>query len=300
MNEPTDTQHPDTEALSALVDGEAPAWSAHVDACLRCRDELAGLRAVRVALGKPVPVPPGVRESAISAALAAYSDESAEPSLSPSVEHAAFRPVPALRPVPEPRFALRRRWLVAGSVVGSVAAMLALVLVAVPLLRNDDRVARKTGADSALRSTARPELSDGAGGVQGEGFAGDRPAAQSAAPELGEVGGPEELKARLGPVANAARQGVAPQLAQTEDDASRNRSAPTAADTTAGAPRACEKAARATVPQPLGTLVYEGIGSSGSIAVVVLAFSTGDAPAPVNLLVLTREGCRPVFSVQYP
>jgi hypothetical protein len=296
MNEPTDTEHPGTEALSALIDGEGPGWSSHVDACPRCRNEIAGLRAVRAALAEPVPVPSGVLENALSAALAAYSAASPGPTTGASVEPAS------LPPVPDPRFAIRRGWLIAGS----VAAMLALVLVVVPLLRDDDRVSRKTSRDSsALRSTARPDATEGAGGTPGEGFAADQPAAQSAAvaAELGEVGGPEELKARLGPVLTTRREQLSSPLVAPED-AGRGKSpapaAPPAAATAASPASACVEAARATAAAPLGALVYEAAGFSGGIPVVVLAFSASDATAPVNLLVLTREGCRPVFSVRYP
>ena len=42
-------EHPDFEALSAFVDGEAPQWRRHVDACDLCLADVARLRAVRAA-----------------------------------------------------------------------------------------------------------------------------------------------------------------------------------------------------------------------------------------------------------
>ena len=63
-------RHADFEALSAYVDGEAPEWADHVEACPSCRGTAAQLRAVTVAVAEVVPARPAVdRERAISSAL---------------------------------------------------------------------------------------------------------------------------------------------------------------------------------------------------------------------------------------
>src|SRR5438270_8305192 len=94
--------HPDTEAISAFLDGEAPEVDAHVATCAECRRHLDGLRRVRSAVGTPVPPPaPRTRDAAVDAALNAVD-----------------------KPAPE----RRRQWTVVVA-AGAVAAALLVGLV---------------------------------------------------------------------------------------------------------------------------------------------------------------------------
>jgi hypothetical protein len=62
--------HPDDEALSAHLDGEAPEVGAHIAACATCGARLATLRRVSGAVGATVTPPTGrQREAAIAAAI---------------------------------------------------------------------------------------------------------------------------------------------------------------------------------------------------------------------------------------
>jgi negative regulator of sigma E activity len=68
------TSHPDTEALSAFLDGEAPEVDSHVAACAECRRQLDALGRVRSAVAAPVPPPaPAARDAAVAAALDAVA-----------------------------------------------------------------------------------------------------------------------------------------------------------------------------------------------------------------------------------
>jgi hypothetical protein len=96
------TDHPDTEALSAFLDGEAPEVDTHVATCAECRRQLDALGRVRSAVGAPVPPPaPRTRDAAVAAALDAVD-----------------------RPTPD----RRRQWTVVVA-AGAVAAALLLGLV---------------------------------------------------------------------------------------------------------------------------------------------------------------------------
>ena len=66
--------HPDTDALSAFLDGEAPEVDAHVATCAECRRQLDALEQVRRAVATAVPAPPpNARDSAVTAALDAVT-----------------------------------------------------------------------------------------------------------------------------------------------------------------------------------------------------------------------------------
>jgi len=60
--------HPDTEALSAFLDGEAPEVESHVAACGECRRRLDALAHARAAVAAPVPPPDARRKDAAIAA----------------------------------------------------------------------------------------------------------------------------------------------------------------------------------------------------------------------------------------
>jgi hypothetical protein len=62
--------HPDAEALSAFLDGEAPDVSEHVATCTDCRRQIDALAGVRAAVASPVSPPdPDRKEAAIAAAV---------------------------------------------------------------------------------------------------------------------------------------------------------------------------------------------------------------------------------------
>src|SRR4051794_305266 len=66
------TEHPDTEALSAYFDGEAPEWDEHVRSCAECRRRLDAFGQVRAAIVGPVSTADAERrEGAIAGALKA-------------------------------------------------------------------------------------------------------------------------------------------------------------------------------------------------------------------------------------
>ena len=74
--------HPDTETLSAFLDGEAPEVASHVGACGECRQRLDALSHARSAVATPVAPPDASRrDAAIAAAVhAASSGQGATPS----------------------------------------------------------------------------------------------------------------------------------------------------------------------------------------------------------------------------
>jgi len=73
----TTSAHPDAEALSAHLDGEAPELAAHVASCDECRHRLDSLARVRAAVGTPVEPPDEARkDEAIAAAVAAVQPSS--------------------------------------------------------------------------------------------------------------------------------------------------------------------------------------------------------------------------------
>src|SRR5439155_19097191 len=97
--------HPDTESLSAFLDGEAPEVEAHVTTCSSCRQQLDALARARTAVGAPVP-PPDERQkdAAIAAAM-----------------HAASAPANEVH---------SRRWRVIAAAGGVAAAVLVGIVVA--------------------------------------------------------------------------------------------------------------------------------------------------------------------------
>ena len=271
--------HAPPEALSAFLDGEAREWAAHLEGCARCQAELSRLGDVAAAVGQPVPpLPAPVVDRAVVRALEAAGPGStaAGPAGPPPVASVDGR---------------RRRptRMLLGVASGSIAAVLLAVLAAFAVFGNgdDERV------DTALAPA--PEA------VR------DRAATGAAAPpvtvsgdDLGEVGDAGALAGRLrgripgtggAPTAMAA----APEAGGTASSAASPATgpAPSAASPATG-PAPCEAAARASAPG-LGPLVYVAEGSREGRPVVVLGFS---GRGPVTLLVLTTDGCGPVFSTE--
>jgi hypothetical protein len=183
----------------------------------------------------------------------------------------------------------------------------------VPLL---DRGGHNRGAFSAGDAT-RAEAQRSAGGSteataggSTEATAGGSPrhtpgpdyalAAPKAADELGEIGSPQDLAARLAPVLRGpgagARTGSAQDSAQPAPPEP-NRPLPALASTP------CEAAARSsggsgTNTGELGTLIYEATGTRQGEPVVVVGFRS---PAgEIRLVVVTQVGCRPVYSAAVP
>jgi hypothetical protein len=72
--------HPDTEALSAFLDGEAPEVESHVAACGECRHRLDALGQARAAVAAPVrPPAASQKDAAIAAAVRGASGRDERP-----------------------------------------------------------------------------------------------------------------------------------------------------------------------------------------------------------------------------
>jgi hypothetical protein len=141
-------QHPDDEALSALLDGEADGRvQAHVAGCAACEGRRAGLASVVAALREVPPVPPDARETAIRAALMeAALDEADRSSRQPSTLDAARKRRPKRARPPLATIG----WL------GAAAALLAL-LAAIPLLsKGSNSEKASTASRAGLSATTSP------------------------------------------------------------------------------------------------------------------------------------------------
>lgn len=150
--------HPDDEALSAYLDGEADAAElatvrAHLDSCAACRDRINALGAVRdvlqAAARTPLPIPPpAARDAAIGAALG--SDVSID-----GARRGGDEPATAAE-VLSPPFGRRGRaprwWAVA-----SVAAALVVAGIALAVSRGANGT--KTSAAFKASSPARQSAS---------------------------------------------------------------------------------------------------------------------------------------------
>jgi hypothetical protein len=90
------TAHPDFDALSAHLDGEAPEWESHVAACAACRSTLDRLRTASALVARPVaPASAAVRERGLARALAEFGRTESGPDTTESV--AGLPPAPATR-----------------------------------------------------------------------------------------------------------------------------------------------------------------------------------------------------------
>lgn len=273
--------HADLEAISAYVDGEAPEWADHIAACAECRETAATLRAVAVAVGRPVDAPSAAdRDRAIAAAM-----------------HAVPGPVPLDGPgsdrhdAQRARFARRRPprpW-----VMPAVAAAVVGLLAASGLVLSSDRSADETTtlAGPTAESDARaPDLFESGGGV-----AAAAPAAPPA--DLGDLpdaatlraralGGPSGVQASPSASSGAASDtppsgGLAPTTTLTQRPAARIVGT-----------RPCEEQARTREPT-LGPVVYFATARRGQVAGFVLGFGAvgSTTGSPVTLLLLAQDGC---------
>ena len=275
------SDHPDVEALSAHVDGEAPEWADHVAACAACRASADQLRAVAAAVGGPVEPPSAAyREIAVIAALDDLDRR-----------HAA-----------EGARSARRRWerrWTALSAAAVIAAVLGFSAILALGTRSSDQT---TVAGPALESTPM------AGDVSGS--RADAPAAASAPPaDLGDVADAATLLARAR--AALAPTGAGPTSSSANAGASRNAAAPpnpapTAPALTERSPapavvgtRPCEEQARTREPA-LGPVVYYATARRGQVPAVALGFGTGQGATPVTLLLLAQDGCAELLRAAGP
>jgi len=170
-------RHADFEALSAYVDGEAPEWADHVQACPSCRGTAAQLRAVSATVAGPVPARPAAdRERAVSSALDSVLG----------------------RPAPDPpdRLAARRRsgnpWAL-GAVAAVVLAVLGFSGLLLTSYRESDDAA--TVAGPALQAEADRNVREGP--TADSGVAGAAPIQPPG--DLGDVGDAVTLRSRAQP-----------------------------------------------------------------------------------------------------
>jgi len=285
----TSDEHAPPEALSAFLDGGAPEWTGHVEGCATCAGELGRLRAVRAAVGRPVPPPPpSVVDQAVARALEEMPAASggAGGGVGPGAGHSPVR----LR--------RRSRAFMVGVASGSVAALVLAVLAAFAVIGGGGPGDR-TAVDTALAPGRESSVQDRAAAGGGESTSLPAPPVGFASGgDLGEVGEAPALAGRLGgripgtrgaPVAAAASPPVASAGAEV------GVGAPPPAPTVP-ALRLCEDQARSAQPG-LGGLVYAADGSRQGRPVVVLGFRPGPAGAEaVSLLVLARDGCALVYA----
>jgi len=289
----TDPRHADFEALSAYVDGEAPEWADHVEACASCRATAAQLRALAVAVAEPV---------------AARSAAEVDRDVSAALDAVPNRPVRGID-----RLASRRR---SGSpwALGAVAAVVLAVLGFSGLVLTSHRQSDETATVVGPALQAEANFDARAGQLADSGVAGAAPVQPSS--DLGDVGDAATLRSRAQPgVATGAAAGGSSATDTGRSSSPSNSGAapspsPNAATGSAGAltptttlnqraggtavgTRPCEEQARAREPT-LGPVVYFATARRGPVAGFVLGFGPppgSAAPSPVTLLLLTQDGC---------
>jgi len=254
--------HPDTETLSAFLDGEAPEVEGHVAACAECRRRLDALSQVQRAIAAPVPPPDEHhRDAAVAAAL-----------------DAAAQSTPVTR---------RRRWTLVAAAGAAAAAALVGVLVT--------RVSTSHKTATTALGKAGPVSSQ----LVRAGDLGDVDDAQALRAKI-EPGLPASAAPQAAAGAEAAQPDTnagggivrgAPSTATTE------RRALNAARAPAEPPR-CEAAAR-TLQPGRAVLVYVATARWQGTAADVFGFSPEGAPAttssrptPTRVYVLARSDCR--------
>ncbi|MGH9264855.1 MAG: hypothetical protein ACRD1D_09195 [Acidimicrobiales bacterium] len=272
------TEHADLDALSAFMDGEAPEWASHVDACPQCRAMVDQLRAVARAVGAPVePAPAGAQEAAVAAALADGHRRSA-------AGPAPVSPLARRRP--------DRRW----NVVASVAAVLLVGVLGLSAL-----VTLSTGSrDRTTAAGPAPESAPADRSFAGGSAADSSSSAAAAVPptDLGDIADVATLRARALPGASVATGQASGGAGGTAGSATGSRSAAPSSPAlseqapapTAVGTRPCEEQARGREPA-LGQVVFYATARHRGAPAVVLGFSSGPSPAPVTLLLLAQDGC---------
>ena len=292
------TPHPDDEALSALLDGEATAAEeAHAGACPECSGRLAQLRAVALAVGAaPEPVTAARRNAAIAEALAATPRTSApvgdgSPAL--AAVPGAAAPVGDGSPPPaaasgDGRRGRRRNRLPQWAAAAAVVAVLAGSVGVVSFLGGQAPQKEQATAD---RSAA--ELSD------------EMAAPGAGATEVLPVDGGDLGTLALAGVDDLARQ-IDQQLAPPHAGALRDEEAPSAAAAesdaadsdadrgTLATPAPCEAPARDRDPA-LGALLYTARATVNATPAALLGFhvpaaGAGDA-STVRVLALSLDTC---------
>ena len=254
--------HPDDDALSAWIDGEASASDrGHVDGCDACRARVARLEAVRAAVSTPVPPDQGAVTRSVHAALNAWDASS---------------------PAAVPIGARRRRYTPPAAWVGIAAIVLAL-LAAVPLLlRGTDRDLSASGGDTEFQATPLEGGSSGAGQAPETGAT----ARSVNVADFGEHDDTATLVALL-----STDRYAAPPAALAEDsagDATASASDPASADQARCVEEGTRVAAgRAGVLVMIGPVVWRGTDA----VVVVFAVDPDEAGHDRQLYVMSRDDC---------
>ncbi|MDQ3384701.1 MAG: hypothetical protein M3503_01610 [Actinomycetota bacterium] len=321
----SDGEHLDEEATSAALDEEATSDElAHLERCATCRASVQRLRVTQAAVAAPIQVDADAREAAVTVALGAFDGGSARP---PAAEVDPVRTLGGRRsggwrrPAPVP-------WL-------GIAAVLLLVVLAVPLLRG-------AGGDPAS-TRSDTETAGGAAAEDGAESGAESDAAASALPPPVDVGdlGAIDVGEDLRPVVDAAlgarpedeatfeeaepgggqgsEEGASDEGIESDDggapggagDSAPEPSAAPGAGSEGATPRdgrdedafqeaqaACEPAVRAALPEA-GALVLVGSGTVDGAPALVFGF-TGPSERPAVLTALVRrEGCELVTFQSY-
>jgi hypothetical protein len=293
------SDHPDFEALSASLDGEDEGAAAHAAGCATCQAQLAGLRAVRDAVGGQVASPASeVVDAAVARAVASAGEWAAGEA--PAITPAAWPPPGRERRVPtpaQPRPGARWRLRLTGSAAAAAVAVvvLAAVLVSGGSRTPDDDTALSAGPPNAAQETARSLAPTGSaeggsaeGGSAAAGTAGGSGGYDLPVQELGDVGDISALRERA-----AARAAPSAPVGATATDAA--LPAPRIVGT-----RVCEIEARTARPS-LGVVVYVANLRFQGTPVVALGFAPAPDGTPVTLLVLAPgEGCRVLAETTIP
>lgn len=297
------SSHPDLEALSAMLDGEAPEVEAHVIGCGTCTATLQHLRSIASAVADVPPATPEHRDTAIVAALAAWesptaADAAGAPTApAPGWSAAPSTPQEAVGARPEPPTVVpfrRPRGAGAWAAVASIAAVAVAVVGAAGLLRPESAKGSKdlalTRPETQTVERSEQDTSAGAEDARGGATVGGAPA-RAAAPPMSVFGAAQQAPLDLGDLgavddraALAAR--FAARLASTGD----HRSGATVAPDEVGPPCLPEASA---LQQSAGggALRYWGSGTIDGRPAAVLGFIPPEG-RPVTLVVAERDDCR--------
>ena len=295
------SDHPDSEALSAALDGEDEAAAAHAATCPECQGRLAALRAVRDAVGAAVrPPDPEAVDAAVARAVSAADEweTSAAASAVPTDGPAAWPPAgeagyarraSAGKPEPvvggDPAPAGRWRLWITGS---AAAAVLAIVVLAAVLATGGSGGREDTALSGGPVGNGVQESSPPFGGVGAAPTFAGRPDGVTVQ-ELGDVPDVAALRSRLSVGTSAA-------AARATTDAA---AAPPPAAAAVGT-RVCEIEARTARPDLPAVVYVANLRFQGTPA-VALGFAPSPGATPFNLLVLAPgEGCRVLAETTIP